>query len=160
MIYHTMGTWHRQFCRTRPYTQIQSQNTEHQNKPQYIKFALLSVNKFSFTINETRVNFVYITNNSRKRLNGVSDSSIQNRSAPARASAAVPGGHGLSMKHCQYRWAHRGGHQPTREQCPDFVNFIFKSPNPQKLKGLKINLLCMLLSNKVSSNSVYFNQMV
>lgn len=103
MIYHTMGTWHRQFCRTRPYTQIQSQNTEHQNKPQYIKFALLSVNKFSFTINETRVNFVYITNNSRKRLNGVSDSSIQNRSAPARASPAVPGGHGLSMKHCQYR---------------------------------------------------------
>lgn len=96
MIYHTMGTWRRQFCRTRPYTQIQSQNTEHQNKPQYIKFALLSVNKFS-------VNFVYITNNSRKRLNGVSDSSIQNRSAPARASAAVPGGHGLSIKHCQYR---------------------------------------------------------
>lgn len=33
--------------------------------------------------------------------------------------------------------------------CPNFVNFIFKSLNPQKPKGLKINLHCMLLSKKV-----------
>lgn len=98
MIYHTMGTRHRQFCKTRPYTQIQSQNTEHQNKPQHINFVLLSVNNLALQLMKL-VRTLYIL----QTIHVVSDSFIQNSSAPARPSAVVPGGHGLSMKHCQYR---------------------------------------------------------
>lgn len=172
MIYHTMRTWYTQFCRTRPYTQIHSLITKILNikitpstwSLACFLFGLLSVDNLALQLIKL-VWSLYILQTVHAKGWMSPGCKWQLHTKHKCSSSAISSGtwwiwpehETLPVQVSPHRRAlvYRG-----TMHCPNFVNFIFKSLNPQKPKGLKINLHYMLLSKKVRTNSMYFNQNV